>query len=245
MKKETQPWFKFYPRDWRSDQALRICSLGARGVWMEMLCVMHAGHPYGHMTINGVPATVKQIAALCGINEEVILPLLGELESAGVFSRNHAGTIYSRRMARDELRRKDGEKTQKIGTIPSSRRGKQLIENNVIKFPPPEVGDQPPPLPPMTQSPESRVQKEEKEKKISKRNSRIDPDWKPDSNNIAYAISKGIPARDIQDVTEQFVNHHLAKGNLYADWSAAWKNWARRSKDFGPKLFQRFDDGRN
>ena len=42
------PWLKFYPRDWRGDQALRLVSLHARGLWIELLCVMHEATPYGH-----------------------------------------------------------------------------------------------------------------------------------------------------------------------------------------------------
>ena len=41
----SQPWIKFYPRDWRGDQALRVVSLAARGLWIEMLSIMHEGQP--------------------------------------------------------------------------------------------------------------------------------------------------------------------------------------------------------
>ena len=51
-------WFKFYPSDWRADPALRMCSIAARGLWMEMLCVMHEATPRGSLLING-----KRVAA--------------------------------------------------------------------------------------------------------------------------------------------------------------------------------------
>lgn len=37
----SDPWLKFYPTDWRSDPALKMCSLAARGLWIEMIALMH------------------------------------------------------------------------------------------------------------------------------------------------------------------------------------------------------------
>lgn len=96
-----QPWLKFYPTDWRSDPALRVCSLAARGLWTEMLCVMHDAEPAGSLLLNGKPVTVRQIAAIVGASAKETESLIAELEEAGVFSRDEDGTIYSRRMRRD------------------------------------------------------------------------------------------------------------------------------------------------
>ena len=43
------PFLKFYVRDRISDQQLRMCSLGARGLWLEMLCLMHDAKRYGFL----------------------------------------------------------------------------------------------------------------------------------------------------------------------------------------------------
>ena len=40
-----QRWSKFWWGDWQNDKALRLCSIGARGLWMEMLCIAHEGEP--------------------------------------------------------------------------------------------------------------------------------------------------------------------------------------------------------
>lgn len=154
----THPWVKFYPSDWLGDQALRVVSLGARGLWMECLCIMHGASPYGHLTINGRPVTDAQLATLAGTSPDQIAALLNELETAGVFSRNRNGVIYSRRMTRDEKKRKDGEKSQKSGTLPGSKRGKQASENAKKKSPPPEVTCGVVDQPPSTQKPEARSQ---------------------------------------------------------------------------------------
>ncbi|PJX23863.1 hypothetical protein CAP48_12370 [Advenella sp. S44] len=33
----------------------KSCSLAARGLWHEMMCLMHESEPYGHMAVNGKP----------------------------------------------------------------------------------------------------------------------------------------------------------------------------------------------
>lgn len=98
----ASPWLKFYPSDWRADPALRMCSIGARGLWMEMLCVMHEASPRGSLLINGRHLTPRQLASLAGVSVDEVEALLAELEEAGVFSRDEGGQIYSRRMRRDD-----------------------------------------------------------------------------------------------------------------------------------------------
>lgn len=97
-----RPAFQFYPADWRKDADLQSCSIGARGLWVEMLCVMHECTPYGHLCVNGKPMTEGQLARLVGEPVKPTLKWLAELEAAAVFSRDDQGRIYSRRMVKDE-----------------------------------------------------------------------------------------------------------------------------------------------
>ena len=115
----TQPWMKFYPSDWRADQALRICSIGARGLWLECMCIMHEAVPYGQLVINGRPVTDTQLASLTGVGLDLLADLVSELEDAGVFSRTAEGVIYSRRMIRDEKRARLARKNGKTGGNPN------------------------------------------------------------------------------------------------------------------------------
>ncbi len=113
------PFMKFYTSDWRSDPRLRMCSAAARGLWMEMLCLMHEATPYGHLLIEGKAPNDTQLAMLAGIPLDQITPLSGELETAGVFSRSSKGVIYSRRMVRDEKRSRNSQKNGQRGGNPT------------------------------------------------------------------------------------------------------------------------------
>lgn len=97
-----RPSFQFYPGDWQRDAGLRLCSVGARGCWIEMLCVMHQAQPYGHLRVNGLAITPQQLGRMIGATAKEVSGWLDELEGAGVFARDVDGGIVSRRMVRDE-----------------------------------------------------------------------------------------------------------------------------------------------
>lgn len=118
------PWMKFYPSDWRSDPRLRMCGLAARGLWIEMLALMHEADPYGHLLVSGIAPTDAQLGVLVGAPSDQVPELLGELETAGVFSRTRAGVIYSRRMTRDEKKRQTARRNGKTGGNPTLGKNK-------------------------------------------------------------------------------------------------------------------------
>ena len=102
---KRQPWMKWYARDWRGDGALRMVSFAARGLWADLLSVIHdEGRPYGHLLINGNPPTSEQLARMIGGGHREIDRLVGELEAARVFDRGGQGEIVSRRMVRDKAK---------------------------------------------------------------------------------------------------------------------------------------------
>lgn len=149
----SNPWMKFYPSDWRADPALRVCSIGARGLWMEMLCLMHEADPRGSLLVNGKPVSDRMLANLCGLPPRDCAVLIGELEDAGVFSRDTDGTIYSRRIRRDHAKAEEGRKqvSKRWGGDdgpPTAKPNRSPIRSD----------DRSPPPGPITQKPESRSQ---------------------------------------------------------------------------------------
>lgn len=100
-----RPSLSFYPDDWLTDLGLRQCPPAARGIWMDLLCLMHQGEPYGHLSSKNGQLTEKYIASVCGVSVKELRPALACLETNGVFSRATSGAIYSRRMVKDEHNR--------------------------------------------------------------------------------------------------------------------------------------------
>jgi hypothetical protein len=141
VKPAGNPWMKFYPADWRSDPALRSCTIGARGLWIEMMAIMHEAEPYGSLLVKGKRVDKKQLAALAGVPERECTVLLLELEGMGVFERDIDGMIYSRRMRRDHAKAIKDKANGKGG-------GNPRLKNGVN---PPDKGED------KAQKPEARV----------------------------------------------------------------------------------------
>ena len=104
-----EPYLALYTRDWLGDTTLATVSIGARGLWVEMMMLMHSATPYGMLIAGNKRIGVKDhellSSILRGIKPEVVKRLLAELHDAGVFSVDDDGTIFSRRMVRDSKRR--------------------------------------------------------------------------------------------------------------------------------------------
>lgn len=163
----SEPWLKFYPTDWRSDPRLRMCGLAARGLWIELIALMHEAVPYGHLLVSGLSPTDAQLAVLAGAPSDQIPGLLGELEAAGVFSRTGAGVIYSRKMTRMAKKAAIARKNGKNGGNPSLRKEKG---NHASDNQNPTGTDKPQKL-------ETRNQSEEREAKASLVRSRFSEFW--------------------------------------------------------------------
>lgn len=100
-----RPAFQFYPGDWLRDTALQSCSIAARGLWIQLLCYMHDGEPYGHLAVAGQAIPAPKLAQMVGLRCDRFSVLIRVLERAKVLTRTDRGTIYSRRMVRDEALR--------------------------------------------------------------------------------------------------------------------------------------------
>lgn len=126
-----RPSFQFYPSDWLRDTALRTCSVGARGLWIDMICYMHEGNPYGVLKVGNKVILTTNLAAMIGATLHETEGWLHELESAGVFDRGENGEIMSRRMIRDENLRNIRASGGKLGGNPDLLKGKVNLTANL------------------------------------------------------------------------------------------------------------------
>lgn len=161
----ADPWMKFYTSDWRADPRLKMCSPAARGMWIEMICLMHEATPYGHLLVYGQTPNVAQLASLTGIPAAELPDLIGELERLGVFSRTREGVIYSRKLVRMEAKAAVARKNGKNGGNPSLRK---QTENQASDNQKDKGGDIP-------QKPEARSQKPEYSEAVASGDFAADP----------------------------------------------------------------------
>jgi len=146
-----RPSFQFYPSDWLRDTALRTCSCEARGLWMDMICFMHEGNPYGYLKVNRKVILPANLAVMVGVNLQDAERLLAELEECGVFERDEDGCIFSKRMVRDESLRNARAQGGKLGGNPALIKRKVNLKDN----PKVENEDKQKPTPSSSSSPSS------------------------------------------------------------------------------------------
>lgn len=224
----SDAWLKFYPTDWQSDPALRMCSMEARGLWIEMICVMHKATPYGQLLVNGHSPTDAQLGVLVGATPGQITALLGELESAGVFSRTRSGVIYSRKMSRMAKKAATARNNGRKGGNP--KLGKQT-ENPALDKGYDNPRDKP-------HIPEARSQSKKREAKASpKKGTRLPDDWTLPDECRAWAISKQMPEFVVLREAEKFRDFWRSRAGQTAvklDWAATWRNWCRNWLERNP-----------
>jgi hypothetical protein len=127
-----RPSFQFYPSDWLRDTALRSCSTGARGLWIDMICFMHEGSPYGYLKVADKVILPSNLARMVGEPLEVVEGWLQELQESGVYDVDN-GAIFSRRMIRDEELRQKRAEGGKLGGNPNLKVNHKVIQEDKQK----------------------------------------------------------------------------------------------------------------
>jgi len=109
------PAFQFYPADWRKDPAVQALDFFSRGVWIEVLCLMHESNERGVLLLNGIPMPESALANILGLDKQNLEDALSKIKAYGVAKiRQSDGALYSKRMVDDEkltqVRREAGNK---------------------------------------------------------------------------------------------------------------------------------------
>jgi len=113
-KEDGRPAQQWYWDDWFSAFDVRLCSVGARGVWIDMLGIMYKAEIRGTLTINGRQINSKTLAKIVGDTMANINKYLKELEDQDVFSRLEDNTVICRRMFRESGRKDQISKIRSI-----------------------------------------------------------------------------------------------------------------------------------
>lgn len=231
-----RPWMKFYPQDWRADERLRNCSLAARGLWLELIALMHRSERYGFLLINRKAPGERALAIQAGAAVDEVRSALAELEAEGVFSRDPEGLIYSRRMIRDEEKHLKASNFGKRGARVKARKGKDnqpplegMHEGSLegAHKAPLKLRDQRPESPPVSPKLKGPVGKHP-----------IPDDWEPGEfgeGSESRQIVESWAEATLKTQIESFMAHHRREGSRYSNWQAAWSTWVLNSRRFAER----------
>jgi len=97
------PAIQFYPGDWKKDPGIQALDFFHKGVWFEMILMMHESEERGVLMLNGKPYPNEALARALGLDNQILTTTLTTLTTYGVAKvRKEDGAIYSRKMVRDE-----------------------------------------------------------------------------------------------------------------------------------------------
>jgi len=152
------PAFQFYPADWRKDPGVQSLDFETRGIWWEIICLLHESDERGVLLLNGQPMPETALCRLLGLDNQKLTTALTTLLSYGVAKRRESdGAIYSKRMVADEklrqIRKEAGAKggnpllvkqkpttTVKQKRTPSSSSSSSSSDDIIPPAPPPVGG---------------------------------------------------------------------------------------------------------
>jgi len=123
--KRDRPWMPFYTADWTTNLKLKRCTHEEKGVWIDILCLMHESEEYGVLRwplaelASAVRTTVKVLKSLvekgvlkgtdsgCLCEAQTFTPTHGRKRGPTVtILESQAGPIwFSSRMVEDEYKR--------------------------------------------------------------------------------------------------------------------------------------------
>src|SRR6186997_2441908 len=96
------PAFQFYPANWRKSTDVQAMSFHDRGVWFELLCLMHESEERGRLILGGRPIRDEILAKLIGTSTKKLRNSIQIFLEFGVAFRDESGALCNRRMMRDE-----------------------------------------------------------------------------------------------------------------------------------------------
>jgi len=125
------PHIQFYVGDWRKDMGIQTLSYYHRGVWFELLMLMHCSEQRGRLVLAGKPMPNAALARLLGLSQQETQDALAAILDSGVASKDEAGTVYCRRMVREEeIRAKRAEAGSKGGSKRQANREQNPDNDN-------------------------------------------------------------------------------------------------------------------
>ena len=210
------PALQFYPADWRKDPGIQSLGYFERGVWFEMLCLMHESTERGVLLLNGIPMPADALANALGLDKQILTTTLTKLTTYGVAKRrDEDGAIYNKRMVEDE-------KLNKVRREAGKKGGNPALLNQKPTTP---VNQKP--------TPSSSSSSSKPKSKDLERATRLPKNWALPKVYGEWALAEfpNLTAEQIRAEAEIFKDYWVSKGGQKGtslDWLATWRNWVRR-----------------
>lgn len=133
MKRDKLPYLHFYPGDWTKDPGVQALGFFERGVWFEIILMMHESTERGALLLNHKPMPQDALAKLLGLDNQTLTKTISTLIDYGVASFREDGALINRRMIRDEEVRKTRKECGSKGGNPALLKQKEEKGKKEVK----------------------------------------------------------------------------------------------------------------
>ena len=216
------PSFQFYPADWRKDPAVQSLSFHDRGVWFEIILLMHESEQRGKLLLNGNAMPEEALARILGLDKQNLEGTLTNILTYGVASRcDETGALMCRRMIRDEKIRQIRKEAGKLGGNPA------LVKQNSTT----EDKQNPTPSSSSSYSSSDKVGKTKKKGALSLSRKSTIQSWEASFGKLSiehlgvWVEENNLSTDGVKKELEIFRNKCEAKGYEYVNFPAAFKDW--------------------
>jgi hypothetical protein len=245
------PAFQFYPADWQGNSNLKRCSHEEKGIWIDVMCILHDQAEYGIVRwpladiATAIGASVKKLRGLVtkgvlkGVDSGIVEPFIYVPRSGRrngdpvvLVSQQEGPIWYSSRMVKDAYVRRLRGASTRFGS-----------DNDPSPDTSPKPAPKPAPKPPFGDAsgdgssssssstdsplpPEAGVKGGAKGKSAT----RIPSDWSPDDTARTYAQRLGFADWEVDAAAIEFREYWLSRADQKArrgDWNLTFKTRLR------------------
>jgi hypothetical protein len=128
MRKSKKESFSFYPQDWMSDSRLRLCSAGARGLWIDILCLMHLSNERGYLLIDDTVLDEQMLQKRLGYDAQEFDDCFTELRRYNIIKKDENNRYFCKRIVNDQVLSEKRSMSGKLGGNPNLV--KQMVKQN-------------------------------------------------------------------------------------------------------------------
>jgi hypothetical protein len=223
------PALQFYPGDWRKDPGVQSLNYFDRGVWFEILCLMHESAERGKLLLNGQPMPDDALATILGLDKQILTTTLTTLLTYGVASRDEqTGALTNRRMVKDEDLRQKRTEAGKLGGNPVLVKQKSTKAQPTVQA----NGNQPPKQKPTPSSSSSTSISSSEKKKDQRAERPPDPRVQHAAIQAVWKIRGKYPLKELWDMVIETVGDEPDEGRMKACW-LQWRAKGFSSENYG------------
>lgn len=216
MTDERLPWFKCYPTKLLGALSAMPPNQGYV-YWVVCLRIYETGKP--------CPDTLDALSRRTGLNKRRVSDALEALFKSGKLEQKPEGISnpFAEKVLDDSRQLSQKRKTAAAGAgfLPPEK--PEQIQDGVELF----ADDL------LEQTSIDRDSRQADRRKVNNsKRSRIEPSRVIDSEESSYASERGFSENVASLMWEAFKNHHISRGNLMFNWSAAWRTWVNNEIKF-------------